>query len=425
MHWPYISTYSGAKLRIPDYNGLSLAQIPVFIEGVLHGSPSGPLMRAVQDSGINLSGVKHVVFCLVDGFGFAQWNAYKHHLKLLQTFNRYGIVIPIDSVFPSSTPVALTTLNSNGAVPSSHGLMDWWLYLEELDQIIATLPFTAMTNHSGTTLVDEGYHPRLLYDGATMFESLQKSGINTYCHIYQEYAHSAYSSVAHRGAAIVPASDAKSLFQSLNAILQTSTGTTYSYVYWGDIDAAGHKTGLNSSNYNTATESYFSALQVFINNVDKSARNNTLVIISADHGQISTDPDKTIFLDEIPGFQELLKISPGGQRVPPWGGPREVFFAVEPGQHIKAMQLLQETIGTDVEVIASEEARKQGLFGHTSTPHPHLKSRVGDIIVLPKRSNTVWFRHPGASATRFFAHHGGLSRDELQVPFALLRPSDV
>ena len=105
----------------------------------------------------------------------------------------------------------------------------------------------------------------------------------------------------------------------------------------------------------------------------------------------------------------------------PWGGPREVFLAIQDGQIDHALALLHNAIGEHVELLESKVAMEAGLFGSLTGKYPGLESRIGDIVVLPKDHKTVWYHHPGQEPFNLRGHHGGLSNDELQVPFALLR----
>jgi len=51
-----------------------------------------------------------------------------------------GLYNPIRSVFPSTTAAAISTINS-GLSPIEHGLQEWYLYFQELNAILESLPF--------------------------------------------------------------------------------------------------------------------------------------------------------------------------------------------------------------------------------------------------------------------------------------------
>jgi hypothetical protein len=54
-----------------------------------------------------------------------------------------------------------------------------------------------------------------------------------------------------------------------------------------------------------------------------------------------------------------------------------------------------------------------GLFG-PGTPHPEIFNRIGDLIVAAKGSAYWWW---AAKENPLIGRHGGLSADEMLVPF--------
>ncbi len=414
-----MKSHAGAKIQIPDYNGACIAQLPAFFQGTLLNDKDSPLTHSVVDK-VSLSEVKDIIFFLVDGFGANQWETYKVKHKALQRFEQRGYLSKLDSVFPSSTPVALNTLHTNGLSPAQHGLIDWWLYVEEIDKIIATLPFAAMGSDERDSLLKIGASPPILLRNPTTYEQFEKQGIKTRTFIPEGYVQSVYTKVAYKGSQLVPHENVSGLFANLSSELaKPQAKPSYNFVYLDAIDGAGHEFGPGSSEYKQVVEQYFTALEEFFANA--SSIKNTLFVISADHGQINIDPKETIYLDGIRGLSELFRESNQGKPILPWGGPREVFLAIKDNKQDEALSLLQKVIGGHVELLKSDKALESGLFGQASAKHPHLESRIGDIIVLPKGKKTIWYHHPGEEPLKVKGHHGGLSEAELKVPFGLLR----
>lgn len=393
--------------------------LPAFFQDVLTRQTASPLTKTVKED-IQIDDIKNVVFFLVDGFGSKQWQDHRKSTPALQRFERDGRVESIDSVFPSCTPNALNTFHSNGLAPAQHGLIDWWLYIERLDKIIATLPFAEMGSEEKDSVLKLGADESLLLDNKTTYEVMQEKGILPRLFTSERYAHRAHTKVTAKGSELVTYTDAANLFSVLMDTLKKSGSTpTYNFVYWGKIDAAGHEYGLDSDEYRQAVNDYFGELENFLartNEIDK-----TLFVMSADHGQINVNADETIYLDAIPGLSDLLKTSQNNKQILPWGGAREVFLSVKEGQLAAAIELLDSTIGDSVEIIRSEDALSRGLFGTAAVIHPDFISRIGDIIILPKEDKTVWYHHPGEDPLERKGDHGGLTNAEMKVPFALLR----
>ncbi|MGV9001804.1 MAG: alkaline phosphatase family protein [Candidatus Saccharimonadaceae bacterium] len=409
-----IQSFSGANIQIPDYDRCSIVQLPHFFASLFDDEQTS-LLRGVVDSKIDLKGIDRVIFLLVDGFGTTFWKKHSQRYPALLQFQNNGFLGEFDTVFPSCTPNALNTVNSNGLSPAQHGLIDWWVYSKTLDKIVETLPFSTMGNGHRDSLVAEGVNPSLLLDAQTTYQALEANGIKTYVYLPDGYTESSYTKVAYNGSEIVSFTGAADLFNQID----TRNDRGYSFVYWNQIDSAAHSYGPNTPEHIAAMDDYFSHLEYFMQNSNLSS--NTLLAISADHGQVPVNAQQTIYLDEVRGFIELLKKGPTGERILPWGAQREVFLAIEDGHVLEALTLLQYELGEDIELIESRIALEAGLFGDTFHSHPEIVSRVGDIIILPKDNKTVWYHHPGGEAFTLKGQHGGLSSDELKIPFGLLR----
>lgn len=415
----FVQAYSGAKIRIPDYDGNCITQLPAFFQNTLLNDKDNPLTHGVTDK-VKLDGVKNIVFFLVDGFGVKQWQTYSSTYKALQRFEQDGYFSNLDSVFPSSTPVALNTLHANGLTPAQHGLIDWWLYVEEIDKIIATLPFKAMGSEEMDSLLKVGAKPSILLDNPTTYEQFEKQGIKTRAFIQKNYLQSVCTKTTYKGSELVPHENVNDLFVTLSdELAKPQEKLSYNFVYLDRIDGTGHEFGLDSGEYKQVVKEYFTALDEFL--AKANGIKNTLFVISADHGQVNVDPKETIYLDSLADLSESFRVSTQGNPILPWGGKREMFLAIKDDKQSETLNLLQDIIGNDAELVESEKALKAGLFGHTLVKHPHLKSRIGDILVLPKGNKTVWYHHPNEEPYKLKGEHGGLSDAELKVPFGLLR----
>ena len=103
-----------------------------------------------------ISGNQKIVLFLTDGFGYNQAKEIKEQPVLLKKLFNSNSFFPITSVFPSTTAASLATL-STGLTPQEHGLFEWNLYFEEIDQIIQTLPFSHVGKQAkADELLNEG-----------------------------------------------------------------------------------------------------------------------------------------------------------------------------------------------------------------------------------------------------------------------------
>jgi len=61
----------------------------------------------------------------------------------------------------------------------------------------------------------------------------------------------------------------------------------------------------------------------------------------------------------------------------------------------------------------------RGYFG--PRPQPGFSARAGDLAILPFGNESVWWFEEGRFSQRHRGHHGGLSRDEMEIPFLALK----
>ena len=92
---------------------------------------------------------EHLIFVVLDGLGSRMLAEYAPSDSWLNTHMRESII----SVFPSTTPVALTSL-STGLPPAIHGINGWWTWLDAIET-----PVTV-------------FHNEVALNKASLFESM-------------------------------------------------------------------------------------------------------------------------------------------------------------------------------------------------------------------------------------------------------------
>jgi hypothetical protein len=59
---------------------------------------------------------------------------------------------------------------------------------------------------------------------------------------------------------------------------------------------------------------------------------------------------------------------------------------------------------------------EEGFFGSKTVSEDFLK-RVGNLVILPYGNNSIWWYEKGRFDQKFFAMHGGLTREEMETIF--------
>lgn len=109
-----------------------------------------------------------------------------------------------------------------------------------------------------------------------------------------------------------------------------------------------------------------------------------------------------------------------GVPVPAVGSPRQLQFRVREG-HVKALRSsLADQI--DCATFDREELLDVGLFGDRPGS-PTFERRLPDLLAVP-RDRGVWYDDPHDELS-LVGMHGGGHPDEMLVPFAAARVSDL
>jgi predicted AlkP superfamily pyrophosphatase or phosphodiesterase len=408
----------------PAYENYCFSNIPSAVQYLLGLRKSSPLSGILNKAGISSSKPEKVVVLLIDGFGYNQWMKYAEKYKFLSRFREKGVIAPLTSVFPSTTAAALTTIHS-GLTPQEHGLLEWWVYFEEIDRIIKTLPFNPIDSNLQDALASSGVDPRILFSGKTIYEGINKAGISSFSLIKAALKNTTYTKLMCKGSEPVTYSSDRGRVDSLLKIISETSAPLYFNAYWGAIDSAAHDYGVHSKHYIAELDSLFQLLEEeFLKKLPAKAANETVLLVTADHGHINTVPEETIYLNNFPEVTDNFRIGRNGNKILPWGNARDVFITIKKEKLDEVFNFLTDNLGDKAEVMKTEDALKQNLFGHGAL-HKQFRSRIGDILILPRSNQTIWYEHIKGKKYTMKGMHGGLSPDEMLVPFAVAKASEL
>lgn len=407
----------------PCYESFCFSNIPSAILYLLGLRKESPLSSILDKADIAPTNSKKVVLFLIDGFGYKQWLKYADRYEFLKRFTEGGVVAPITTVFPSTTAAALTTVHS-GLTPQEHGLPEWWVYFDELGKIIVTLPFTPIGEKGLDKLLDAGVDPKILFDGKTIHEILSESKIPSFTFIRDTYANSAYSKTIHRGSETTPFINSSDLLTNLRKKIAEISTPAYFYVYWDATDSIAHTYGPHTEQYLAELNGFFYLLQKeFVEKIENLA-GEISIMITADHGQVNVDPKQTAYLNQYSEVVDNFQMGPNGNKILPWGSVRDVFLAIKPEKLDKVFEFLTKTFQNKATVMKTEAALECGLFGQRNL-HKKFKSRVGNILILPHGNSTIWYEHFKDGKFDLLGMHGGLTADEMLVPFAVAKGNQL
>jgi hypothetical protein len=67
---------------------------------------------------------------------------------------------------------------------------------------------------------------------------------------------------------------------------------------------------------------------------------------------------------------------------------------------------------------------KKGLFG-IGEPSDKFLQRAGNLLLLPHKNQSLWYEYIKGEKLEYKGNHGGLSEDEMLIPFAISRFSEL
>ena len=406
----------------PDYSGYCLSNVPSTLASVLGYHDSRPALPSDAFGEVDTSGIENVILILCDGFGYNEWQRQKDH-GFFGAMSDRGNVRPINSVFPSMTTANLTSL-ATGLTPQEHGIPEWYVYMQEIGRIVVTLPFTNVGDQGRDTLLGT-LDPKSLFDGSTIYQRMKKAGIHSTSFTSRRLANTVYSKLSLAGSDISAYASASDLGVSLRRFVEGARGHNYAFVYWDMIDTIEHIYSPGSDEALVEGSLISHALyEGFLSKLDRAAAKKTMVVVTADHGQLQIDPSKTLYTNRFSALTKSLQKNPKGKRILPWGSARDSFMLVEEDRLEETMAFLQEKLEGTATVIKTEDALEGGLFG-LNRPTKKFRRRVGNLMVLPHGNKTVWYKYPEERRLKLRGHHGGLTEPELTIPLAAARVSDI
>lgn len=380
----------------PDYAGASLVNLMASLRGALGAAPTDYPEAGLLPADA-LRQARRIVLLLIDGLG--------HDFLLRQPYEsvlRRHLRGRLDSVFPTTTAAAITTL-ATGVGPQQHAITGWFLWLRELGMVTSILPFRSRAGH--LDLAHAGLSVGPLLGAPPLFAEIGRSAVVL---SPARIVDSAFSRASTGPARRIGYHDLDDLFLRLTALATAVDGPDFIYAYWPEFDSLAHVKGVSGADAQQHFERLDRACGDFL---DRIAGSDTCVLITADHGFIDTGPEHYLYLDDHPDLAACL-------RLPLCGEPRAAFCYVRPDRMNLFERYAKEVLSVYCDCVPAAELIERGLFG-LGAPHPELAARIGDYVLLMKERFVIKDYVAGEKPFFFAGVHSGLSEAELRVPLVV------
>lgn len=400
----------------PNYQGYSIANLPASILGWLGVPPPLENPLAEEILGTHKASYKHVIFLLVDGLKLEFFRRFSREILEMDLHKEWKIIMekaqlyPLSSIAPSTTSAALTTLWT-GRLPAEHGIIGYELFLKEFG-FTANMIFHSVASFIGDTgsVYRAGFVPDTFLPVPTLGPLLSRHGVKPFAFQHSSISSSGLSRMLLKGVKSIAFDSSEDLWQSVERVhAENKDQTTYTYIYWGGLDTLSHHGGPDSPQLYDEWVLFAKNLAGFLNKISTMELDDTVFILTADHGQIKTEVLEDYNLHNHPEFTRHLVMMPTGEsRLP--------YLFIKNGHEALVSDYLKENWGGQFTMLSSSEVLVAGLLGH-AIPHLSTIDRMGSHIVFPKNNAYWWWVN---KENHLYGRHGGLSREEMLVPLFTL-----
>jgi predicted AlkP superfamily pyrophosphatase or phosphodiesterase len=411
----------GTEFVTPQYDSLCFANLPQAIVHLLSGAGTNRLPSAMFPHGHRR--YKTVILILVDAFGWRFVERYGSDYPFLRRALETGGAHKLTSQFPSTTAAHVTTIHT-GQPLSQNGVLEWQYYEPRFDALIAPL----LHSYAGTTERDTlppAPPAELLYPAQTLYHELKEHDVESFVFQHYSLTQSTFSRIMFRGANVRPYRTLPEALTNLAEIaLENRRRPTYLFLYFAGIDTTGHTYGPNAPQLAAEVDTLLTSLERLLWRPLNGRASDCLLLVTADHGMVEVDPATTIYLNQqerFAGLERLLKRNRRGELLVPAGSCRDMFLYVQDGRVEQAQDRLGRELAGRAEVWRTEDLIDRGLFG-TNPVSDVFRARAGDLVILPYRNEAVWWYERGRFEQNYYGHHGGLTREEVEIPLLLMAP---
>jgi hypothetical protein len=361
-----------------------------------------------------------VILFFIDSFGWRYIEQYGDDYPFLRRLAQEGQISKLTSQFPSTTAAHVTTIHTGLPVGQS-GAYEWQYYEPQVDAVIAPLLFSYAGTRQRDTLNATQFAPTRLFPYTTFYQDLAPYGVESTILQHREYTPSTYSDVVFQGARVIPYNTLPEALVNLQLCLAQQHTPAYYFLYFDKIDALSHQYGPSSPQLEAELDMFLTAMDRLFDRKLRGQQSRTLFVMTADHGQIETDPKTTIYLNRearFTGLDTYLKTNRNGEMLAPAGSARDFFLYVKDEMLDEAHAFLTERLADEADVVPTEWLIDAGYFGPPPMSEFFLK-RVGNLVILAHGNKTVWWYEKGKFEQRLHGIHGGLSRQEMEIPLCL------
>lgn len=366
---------------LPDYGGRELGAV---LTSSLSAIGAGGVVTArdakADQARLGIPDARHVCVAIIDGLGHLQLEARKGHAPFLRSLAGATLT----AGFPTTTAASLA-LFGTGRTSGQTGMTGYTVRNPRTGKLANLISWDG-----AEPAEDWQTQPSLL-------EEADHTGVKVTTLGKRRFAGSGLTHAVLRGGMFV---GAERLADRIDVALGAMLEPGVSYMYWGELDSAGHERGWQSHEWLAALEDADRELA----RLARSCPPDTVLVITADHGMV--DVTGAPCWD----IAEERELDRGVTFVA--GEPRALHLYSEEPEAVAARWA--EVLGDHAVIGTRQEVAEAGLCGEIL---PAVEERIGDVVVaMTGRSTVVDSRIQSAASLGLVGVHGSLTAEELLIP---------
>ena len=337
---------------------------------------------------------KNVVFIILDGMG-------EHILTPIspEGYFKQNELECVTSVYPSTTTAALTTYYS-GKTPYETGWIAWSQYFKEYGRALDMLKHRE--SYKGEDIKGAKIDVfKEIVNYTPIFEQIEKASPNVKAYELEP------TYTDKRAKRSIRADNIDEIIENIEMLCE-NPGEKFILAYCDNPDGLLHKFGTDS----IEVSDYIKETEQKIEKMCKELDEDTIVIISADHGHKNIEKAYTML--DYPEIQECLILPPSLES-------RTVAFWVKEDMRRQFEEKFNSVFGEEFLLMTKEEFLQKNLLGF-GKKHPKIDDFIGNYIALSISSSIIrieTFWADGKPVKK--STHCGLTKEEMEVPVIVIK----
>ena len=380
------------EIKLPDYNHSILNTITSILKH--YNVETNHSSLETLDNRLNSKSYKNIVFIILDGMG-------EHILKNISPngFFVQNEAECVTSVYPSTTTAALTTYYS-GKPPYETGWIAWSQYFKEYGRAVDML--SHKESYNGDSLKDAQIDVfKTLVNYETVFNQIEKASPDVKAYeIMPSYSDRKTSRT-------LKADNMDELVENIKLLCE-NPNQKFIMAYCDNPDGILHKYGTDS---NEAKDFVLSA-ENLIQNMCNTLGDDTIVIVSADHGHLNIENPHSIL--DYPEILECLYMPVSLES-------RAVTFWVKDDMKKVFEERFNSLLKDEFMLLTKDEfINQKHLLGY-GKKHPKVDEFIGDYVALSISNSIINIETYLTEGKKIkMSTHCGLTKEEMEVPVIVI-----